>query len=199
MDIYLIRHGESHKYSPTNYDEEKNAANPRLTEIGYLQAHMLAERLAHIKFDKIYCSDLIRASETAKVLNSKINSKVIEEPNFREIDMGDIQLHPWENYPEQYAEWSKFEEDIPYPGGENGAMLWKRCQKSLERIVERDYEHVAIVAHGGVIRSIVCGILNIPQVKRFSLGFPTENCSVSIIKFLKEERKYYLHTFNVTG
>lgn len=196
IDIYLIRHGDCHKSAIDNYDSEKKTANPGLTDKGYLQAKKLANRLARVKFDRIYCSDLVRAKETAKVLNNTVKSTVIEDPNFREIDMGDIYLHSWDNYPELYQKWSKFEEDIPYPNGENGEMLWARCKESLEQIIKEDYKNVAIVAHGGVIRSIICGILNIPQQRRFCLGAPTENCSISIIKFDPSESKFYLHTFN---
>lgn len=196
MEIYLIRHGDCDRYGLDNYDKEKKTANPKLNEKGYLQVEKLAERCTNIKFDRIYCSDLSRASETAKLFNNTVKSKIIEEPNFREINMGDIYLSSWDNYPELFKKWSKFEEDIPYPNGENGEMVWTRCKKSIEKIIENNFERVAIITHGGAIRSIICGILNIPQERRFFFGYPPENCSISVIKFNAKDSKFYLHTFN---
>lgn len=161
-----------------------------------MQAKKLAESCKNIKFDRIYCSDLSRAVDTAKIFNNSVKSTVIEDENFREINMGDIYLSTWDNYPELFKEWSKFEKDIPYPNGENGEMVWKRCKESIDQIIENDFERVAIITHGGVIRSIICGILNIAQEKRFFFGNPPENCSISIIKFNKKGDKFYLHTFN---
>lgn len=121
---------------------------------------------------------------------------VEEDSNFREIDMGDIYISSWDNYPDLYQKWSKHDEDIPYPNGENGEMVWERCKKSIGEIIKNDFERVAIIAHGGTIRSIICGILNIPQQRRFHIGFPVENCSISIIKFNPKDLHFYLHTFN---
>jgi broad specificity phosphatase PhoE len=108
--------------------------------------------------------------------------------------MGDIYLYSWSKYPDIYHEWVKHEEDIPYPNGENGNMVWERCKDSLYKMLKDDFKQIAIIAHGGKIRSIICGILNIPQEKRFYIGFPPENCSISIIKY--ENNHFYLHTFN---
>lgn len=196
MEIYLIRHGDCYKNGIDSYDIHKKTANPELTELGILQAKSLAERCANIKFDAIYCSDLFRATETAQILNNTAKSIIIEDSNFREINMGDIYLSSWDNYPELFERWSKFEEDIPYPNGENGEMVWARCKKSIDKILENNYERVAIITHGGTIRSILCGILNLPQQKRFYFGYPPENCSISIIKCHDNDSKFYLHTFN---
>jgi broad specificity phosphatase PhoE len=196
MEIYLIRHGDCCKAGKENYDPIMKTVNPQLTDIGYKQAEQLAERCSNIKFDRIYSSDLCRAVETATILNNTVRSEVFIDSNFREIDMGDVYLNSWTNYPELFTTWSKHEEDICYPNGENGKMVWDRCKRSIENIVKNDFERIAIVCHGGTIRSIICGILNISQERRFYIGAPPENCSISIIKFQRKEQKFYLHTFN---
>lgn len=61
MEIYLIRHGHCYDSIMKYYDHEKKAMNPPLTEKGIKQANELALRLSTIHFDKIYCSDLLRA------------------------------------------------------------------------------------------------------------------------------------------
>lgn len=196
IEIYLIRHGDCCKAGIDNYDPILKTVNPQLTDKGYKQAQKLAERCRNIRFDRIYSSDLTRALETANILNNTVRSKVIIDSNFREIDMGDVYLNFWTNYPDLFSEWSKHEKDISYPNGECGKMVWDRCERSIKTIIKNDFHRVAIVCHGGTIRSIICGILNIPQERRFYLGAPPENTSISIIKFNREEQKFYLHTFN---
>lgn len=194
MDIYLIRHGECFRSTAEYYDIIKNTMNPPLTEKGVFQAQKLADRLSAVRFDRIYTSDLTRSLNTAMLINEKICSEIIITPQFREIDMGDIYIKSWNDYPDIYDMWNRHKDDIPYPKGKNGADVWKRCKQEIDSIITSSYERVAIVCHGGTIRSIVCGILDIPQQKRFFFGYPPENCSVSIVKY--QNSQFYLHTFN---
>lgn len=55
-------------------------------------------------------------------------------------------------------------EDIAYPDGENGADVWKRCKQGIDDIISHKYERTAIVCHGGTIRSVICGLPDIPQL-----------------------------------
>jgi alpha-ribazole phosphatase len=196
MELYLIRHGHCETAGKDNYDPEKKTVNPKLTEKGIAQVRRLAIRLKNVRFDRIYHSDLSRAVDTAKILNDAVGSVLVEEAGFREIDMGVIHLSSWDSYPELYKEWVKHETDLAYPGGESGGMAWERYSEALDRIVNQDFSRVAVVAHGGAIRSMVCGMLEIPQEKRFYLGSPVENCSVSIVNYNKENQRYTLHVFN---
>jgi len=51
---------------------------------------------------------------------------------------------------------------MPYPNGENGEAVWQRCKKEIYPLVGK-YKRVAIICHGGTIRSIICGLLDIPN------------------------------------
>jgi len=110
--------------------------------------------------------------------------------------MGDIYVKSWNEYPDLYTQWILHNEDIPYPNGENGKDVWNRCRTQLERLITMQKKKIAIVCHGGTIRSIICGVLDMPQHKRFYFGLPPENCSISIIKYNEKDKKFYLHTFN---
>ena len=195
MEIYLIRHGESEVSLPVYYNEAKRAMDPPLTEKGILQAGKLADRLGTTPFDVIYSSDLDRAVKTAEILNDKIHADFVISPAFREIDMGAIFTRPWSEFPELHAQWILHKEDLPYPEGENGADVWLRCKKVfVDTILPAGYRRIAIVCHGGTIRSILCGLLRIPQQRRFYFGMPPEHCSITTVRFVKGE--FYLHTFN---
>ena len=195
VEIYLIRHGECVKSSPKYYSIEKKSMNTPLTENGKNQAKKLGEKLKGIHFDKIYSSDLDRAMETSKIINSYINSLIISSKSFKEIYMGSLYLNKtWNDFPEIFEKWKLHKEDIPYPNGENGDNVWQRCKCELERINEIENNRIAIVCHGGTIRSIICGLLNISQEIRFFFGSPPEFCSIS--KIVKNDNQYFLHIFN---
>jgi len=194
MEIYLIRHGHCLNSTKEHFNNKKQTMDPPLTSLGVEQANKLAKRLKDIAFDKIYCSDLDRAIQTAEIIQTTVKSDIIVTPSFREIDMGEIHKKSWNEFSDIYKNWVLHEEDISYPCGECGMDVWKRCKKEVDIIVESNYSRIAIVSHGGTIRSMICGILGIPQQKRFYFGFPPENCSVSII--LRSDKDYYLHTFN---
>ena len=193
MQIYLIRHGECFNSAPEHFSSIKQTMDPPLTAKGIEQAQKLADRIKSICFDKIYTSDLCRAMDTANIINRN-NAEIIVTKNFREIDMGEVYTKSWDEFPEIYSKWLLHEEDIAYPNGENGNDVWQRCRKELDEIILSNFDRIAIVCHGGTIRSIISGLLNIPQQNRFYFGLPPMNCSISII--IREDSKYYLHTFN---
>ena len=193
----MIRHGESMQSSQKYFSEDKQTMDPPLTKRGTEQAQKLAQRLKHIYFDKIYSSDLDRATQTADILKTAVDSEVIVSGLFREIDMGDIHKRSWDNFPDIFSRWVLHEEDIPYPNGECGADVWNRSKQQIDDIYKLGYERIAVICHGGTIRSIICGILDIPQQRRFYFGVPPENCSVSIILYDREGSA--LHTFNDYG
>lgn len=194
MEIYLIRHGECENKGPLNYDAIKQICDPVLTAKGWEQARKLAKSLKNVRFNTIYCSDLSRAMSTAKELAAETSSEVIVTPSFREIHFGHLEMSSWASYPQEYEKWKRHDADVPYPGGENGADVWQRCQLALTPILQSNVERVAIVSHGGTIRSMICGFLQIPQEHRFKFGAPILNCSVNIIQY--EDGVFRLHTLN---
>lgn len=199
MELYLVRHGECEKANMAYFDAEKNYMDQPLTAKGQLQAARLAERLKSVSFDAVYASDLKRAQETAERLLNALTRKpeYVIDKHLREIDMGDVLKTSWDGFPEQYEKWKLHEEDVPYPNGESGTDVWNRCGALTEELLQSPGERIAVVCHGGVIRSLVCGLFGIPQVRRFLFGMPLENCSITVVK--QESGQRYLHTFNDHG
>lgn len=200
MDILLIRHGSTEHSSGKNYNEHKKCPDPELNELGHNQAELLAERIKNYDIQKIYSSDLKRAIQTAEIMNKYIRKDIEIREELREINMGRLHLSTWEEIrkedPQYYEEWHKRLKDLPYPEGECGEDVKKRCFTVIDKIISSDYERVAMVLHGGTLRSLLCAFLNIGQVKRFYFGMPPENCSISVIKYNKESKEFYIHSFN---
>ena len=182
-------------------DIEKNHESLELTEVGFKQADLVGKRLSKYGIEKIYSSNMIRAIQTAEGINKYLGVEIITKSELREIHMGDCDIHGWryleENYPSFIEEFKKHKSDLRYPpNGECGDDVWQRAKDVILEITETDYESVAVVTHGGVIRALVCGLLNIDQNRRFYLGNPPENCSMSLIKYNKISKEFFIHSFN---
>lgn len=194
MNIYLIRHGQK-------MEDDKNHELLGLTEKGIKQAALLGKRLRKYNIDKIYSSSMKRAIQTAEEINKYIGVEIVVKRELREIHMGACDTEGWayleENYPEFIKEFNEHEIDMRYPpDGECGEDVWERTSKVINDIVECDFQNIAVVTHGGVIRAIACGILKLSQTRRFYLGAPPGNCSISILKYDKKANVFYLHSFN---
>jgi broad specificity phosphatase PhoE len=192
MNIYLIRHGEKE-------EDSKNIETLGLTQKGLKQADLLGQRLSRYGIEKIYSSDMVRAIQTSNKINEYLNVEIIIRNELREIDMGECQ-NGWDNMQERFPEFmeafSKHEIDIPYPKGECGKDVWERSIKVINEIVSTKYENVAVVAHGGTIRALLSGFLGLGQERRFLIGAPFENCSISIVKHDKKSNRFYVHSVN---
>lgn len=200
MDILLIRHGSTEHSSANGYNEQKRCPDPALNESGLIQAELLGERIKNYGIQKIYSSDLERAMQTAAIINKYIGKDIEIREELREINMGRLHLSTWEEIrkedPQYYEEWNKRLKDLPYPDGECGEDVKKRCLTVIEEIISSDYESIAMVLHGGTIRTLLCAFLGIGQEKRFYFGLPPENCSISVVKYNRESKEFHIHSFN---
>lgn len=185
--IFLIRHGRQSS-SDCN-------VNVSLAPAGIRQAILTGERLKQYKIDVLYSSTLIRAVETADYIRKELGLYVTDQKyqikEFREIDYGDLTGLTNEELKKSYCDYfmmrDKMEMDICIPGGENGEQVYNRMSFAMDKIIENamnnKIKNIAVVSHGGAIRSYLAGILNIPQSMRFLIAKNLENCSVTELLF----------------
>lgn len=199
MNIYLVRHGKQ--------NSDLCNVNVPLHEIGIKQAQLLGNRLASYDIDGLYSSDLIRAVETANILKTKImdqNPDIILKhevrEGFREIDFGNLEGKTEEAYKIEFADFfnerDRFEDDLPYPGGEGGLQVFQRAYPVLEEITRSGLKNVVVVAHGGTIRSLVAGILGMEHSKMLLFAIGLQNCSITQLYYNEEKKRFYLQRFN---
>jgi len=90
--IYLVRHGQ------TDWNIEKKHTQGHtdipLNENGKKQAEQLAQSISNLKIDKIISSDLLRAKETAEIINKKFGSPIFFDERMREINYGILERIP---------------------------------------------------------------------------------------------------------
>jgi len=166
--LLLARHGETEWNRTGRF---QGHADPPLSEIGREQAVALAESLAGDGIRAIHTSDLLRASETARVVATRLGLPVVEDAGLREIDVGS-----WSGLtrdeiaardPDGFKRWLRGE--IGHDG-ETREQLTERVVAAVERIAHAHAgETVLVVTHGGAIRAL----------RRHAAGDPgevLENC-----------------------
>ncbi|MDF2541756.1 MAG: Phosphoglycerate mutase [Herbinix sp.] len=192
VNLYFIRHARQN--SPLcNVDVE-------LSKEGQLQAKLLKDRLTNFNIDALYSSDLLRAIETAEIINETWKLPHLIEADLKEISFGAMtgktDQYNDEHFGDFKREQLKLKEDLPYPEGENGTQVFHRAFPVITNMLQTGNKNIAIVTHGGTIRAILAGLFLKDQAKRFLLATSLENTSITHLIYNDEIDRFYLERFN---
>lgn len=196
MKLILIRHGESIDAV------EKRFQRPTapLSERGRWQADRLAECLATIPIDHLYCSSMERAAETAARLGQRLGHTRRVVDDLREMGTGDWAgtLHQ-DFFPQYRAVYDAFwTGGPPPPGFESLTDCQARVVAAIRAIVNKhgEDETLALVGHGTAFRLFLIHILRL-TIANYRLLTGMENTAFSIV--LKEPGFYRLAVLNNTS
>ena len=181
--LYLIRHGE------TVWNTEYRAQGTRdieLSEVGIMQAGLLADRLKNHPIDHVFSSDLNRAYETATILGNCLGLVVEKIGNLREMNFGaweGLTIEEIKNqYSSHYNVWRNKPTNANIPNGEMLLEVQKRGLKAIHYLINtyRD-KNIAVISHGTIIKTILLGILDIDLSNFYKIK--QDNTSLNIIDF----------------
>jgi len=114
-----------------------------LSELGVKQSKELKDKIDVKSFDVVFCSDLKRAVDSAK-LGFADKYKIIPDKRLRECDYGDFTGKPAKEFKDRIIDYV----ELPFPNGESYKDVEKRVADFLEFLKQNyDGKHVAIVAH----------------------------------------------------
>lgn len=178
--ILLIRHGQ------TDWNAEgrwQGHTDVPLNEVGRQQAQLLAQRLKAWPLSALYSSDLRRAWETAAIIARANDLEPIADAKWRERDTGRYSGLTREEVAQQFPEaWAQMKEGLSdVPGAEQSRDLQRRVETAFHALLERHKgETIAVVSHGGTLRTLVAAILDIPMAKAMRVRVGS-NTGLSII------------------
>jgi alpha-ribazole phosphatase len=184
--LLLVRHGETQLQSSLRYWGKTDVP---LAKSGIHQAELLKARLANEKIGLIYSSPLKRAEETAKIIASAHGATVEVCAELREVDFGEIEGLNYreilERYPEIARLWTIRCEELVYPSGESLAELETRVGTFAAKLKKENPKgSTLIVAHAGVLRSLICQMLEMGSKHRWNIRL--DLASLSIIETFPE-------------
>jgi alpha-ribazole phosphatase len=190
--LLLARHGNTTGNSAERFWGQTDVA---LSAEGKSQAKRLSDRLAGEKIDAVYSSQLRRAKATAEIIAARYRMKVIACPELLEINFGKVEGLSFseigQRYPELVSAWPTRDSSFCFPGGESIGDLDRRVSKFPGRLKAHDNEDtVMVVAHSGVLRLLICHLLQI-DIWHWR-QFRTDLASLSIVETSSQGATLYL-------
>ena len=142
-----------------------------LSQKGKEDARELAKELKNEKFDKIYCSDLLRARETLDAFDYNIKPAYSQE--LREKSWGIHEGKSFDEIQKMGIEYKNFEQWISSLDGESIQEFKDRVEDYFNKTVfKEDFENILIVTHAGVIKTLISIIKNISLNEAFFIKLP---------------------------
>lgn len=177
MEIYLVRH--------TNVNVERGICYGNSNvDVALTFEDDCAKVLAKLPgiLGRVVSSPLKRCA----LLASRISSRYSTDDRLKELNFGDWEMKWWNEIDEaQLNPWMNDFVNISCPNGESYMDMFLRCSAFFGELVKQEQGSVAIVAHGGFIRTLLCHVLSIPLEKSFSVKI--DYGSVSKISIDKEK------------
>ena len=132
-------------HGTTTDNEAKLASgwnNSELSEKGKMQAKALCQTIKDEHFDIVFCSDLKRATDSAKIDFAGRDIDIIQDSRLRECNYGD-----YNGKDSALADYSAHIK-TPFPNGESMLDVEKRISSFVEFLKQsHDNKKVAIVSH----------------------------------------------------
>jgi alpha-ribazole phosphatase len=167
--IYLIRHttpavARGMCYGQTDLD---------VTESFHQEAAVIRQHLPR-NIGRVYSSPLKRCTLLAQELFPDLPVEL--RPGLMEIHCGRWEMRAWDDLPpEEVNPWMADFVQVRIPGGESYIDLHQRVTRCWDAISrEKALGDIAVIAHGGVLRSILSGLTGTPLIdsfKAFSLHY----------------------------
>jgi probable phosphoglycerate mutase len=192
-ELIVVRHGET----AWNADKRMQGhLDVPLSAIGEEQARAAGARLNGERIDKIYCSDLQRARQTAEIIRSTREIELVTDLRLREIHMGSFQGMTQGEAKEKHADaWERFfihDAEFALPGGQSRSQKQVEIADFMEQVVhENPDRRLLIVTHGGILIAMLRHVLHIPPSHHFRVKI--ENAGIQ--RFLHRKGTWFLVTW----
>jgi broad specificity phosphatase PhoE len=170
--VYLFRHGEVVLAETRRFIGHLDVP---LSSLGEAQCVAQSARLRDVPLAALYSSDLLRARRSGELLGAARGLVPIPVPALREMAMG-----RWEGLtaeeierrePTAFATWMARVGEFPFPEGESVPDLVARAWPAFEALAEAHAgTAIAVVAHGGTNRALLCRALGLPLDRLLAFG-----------------------------
>lgn len=181
--VFLIRHAETTWNNERRY---QGTLNSPLSELGWDQSYRTRDALRNVPLSAVYSSPLSRARETAHVIAEPHGLPVTSVDGLSEIRVGEWEGLTTSEIEARYAEavhqWYTTPHLARIPGGETIEEMRARAVAALAEIRSRhEARMVAIIAHGGVNKSIILTALGAPLASYWRVR--QHNACINVLEY----------------
>jgi alpha-ribazole phosphatase len=135
-----------------------------------------------------YSSPLRRCRKLATDLT---DGTIHFDDRLKELDFGEWELQRWDEIDSgELEKWMKDFVNVRCPGGESFLELRDRVTDWWNELNEEDYEAVVVVTHAGVIRCLLCHVLEMPFSNGFRLTIEHGNMAAVSVSDNRYEVKF---------
>ena len=129
------------------------------------------QQLPEGKFDAVFSSPLQRCRLLARDLFAA--NEIILDDRLKELNFGDWENRSWDEISQTSKAKAWFEDfvSVECPNGEAFTDLMNRTAAFLDELRLKDYARVAIVTHGGILRSLDCLLKGTAPLDAFQTKF----------------------------
>jgi alpha-ribazole phosphatase/probable phosphoglycerate mutase len=170
-EILLIRHPETDLAGTFC-----GHSDPPINASGRARLEALLRTLRTKSLEAVYTSDLQRAQTLAEAIAFAHRVPCIVRPALREIHFGDWESLTWSEIerrsPQESAAWLASFPHRPAPHGELFADFQARVLHEFDRILATRQQRVAIVTHGGVLRTLLTTRMKLDEETAWNLTKP---------------------------
>ena len=160
--ILLIRHAPADYLNGTSCCLGSRTDVP-VTQAGIATAAELAPLLREAEIASVWSSPMLRCRQTAQAMAGGLPVGVV--PGLEELDCGEWDGLSFDEirsrFPEHYAR-RGLDPALPPPGGETPAHAAARALAALHGLAARSQGNLAVVAHAGINRCVLCALLEKP-------------------------------------
>lgn len=197
MALCFVRHGQTDWNLQRRFQSRTDVP---LNDTGRAQAHEIRNEMGqrNLCFDRVYCSPLSRALETAQIILDGLQIQAVVEPAFTELDLGDyegrLEQELRTQYGESYDEWRAQCFMVSAPGGESVSDGVARVAAAISTPRHEAIQgNALIVAHQGIMMAMkiaLTGRDDIDSVRSFMQANDA-------IELWDAERSTLIETFKV--
>ncbi len=200
--FYILRHGKTVQ----NEANIKQGVEGDLNEAGQRQAHLVGKALSQVEDGKITCicsSPYPRALQTAEIIKSYINARILSTPLLAErknpseviglpVDDPDVQRVTG------LIEKGYHDDDYRFSDEENFLDLKKRARECLWYLARHGTRRTCVVTHHAFLQMLLCYMqyreaLDAKSYAKLAFFNPTDNASITICEF-----EWWGHWFSPT-
>ena len=176
--IYLIRHGETQANRDGVF---RGRGEVPLSPAGLKQAEELRVYFAALPVQRVFCSPLQRAAQTAAAC---FPGQAVE---LQEL-LNNLDLGRWagrkkkeiaRDEPEAWRRWLEEPEKMSFPGGESLAAVKARARHFNRLLAAANEERIAVVSHRSVLKALLAESLGLGE--KWFWKFHLDNASVTVL------------------
>ncbi len=162
MEIYLVRHGQTDYNLKRLYTGQTDVP---MNETGREQIRSIAPMLAPIAWDRVICSPLVRAKETARILAPACEPEAFSW--LMEMDVGTWAGHTWQEVETMDPEGAaRYRQDwtVRLGGGECFDDVCRRVAAGIRQIVRESdpAAKILVASHAAPMVQTALTLLDLP-------------------------------------